>query len=129
MYSESLVMRQRLADSDPEDTLARGRVGYVHTRLANLARTRDRLESAAVHAQTAITIQERIVALSNDASSRRELAAALHELGLIEAARGKSDRGCDLHRRSLKLFDSAPRMAHFDTVHSSAFEAVARCDR
>jgi serine/threonine protein kinase/tetratricopeptide (TPR) repeat protein len=128
MYVRSLEVRQKLADSDPKDMLSRGRVGYLHIRLATLERLSGRLESAAIHAREAVRIEEAVFSVTKDAASRRELAAALHELALSEAAGGRAARACGLHRQSLKLFDSSPGLNHFEPTRLDAVAAVKRCD-
>ena len=128
LLSRSLELRQKLSDSDPTDALTKGRVGYVHLRLARLDIKRARYSFALAHAREGIRIQESIVATTGDAESRRDLGGALHAMALSLAGTGDHATACAVARRSLQMFDgdSGDRASLY--YYNRAKAEVALCD-
>jgi non-specific serine/threonine protein kinase/serine/threonine-protein kinase len=128
LLSRSLELRQKLSDSDPTDALTKGRVGYVHLRLATVDIHRRRFRSALEHARDAVRIQEGVVAKTGDSQSRHDLAAALYVMSLGLAGTGDETGACTVARRSLKTFEHDPRERTSPHYLNGATAAVAACD-
>ena len=105
LYARSLDMRQKLWTSDPRNVLAKGRVGFVKTRLALLEIKRNRPESALVHAHEAVAIFQSLSDHTRDVASQRDLGDALVAKAEAESAVGRHAASCVNVSRALKVFD------------------------
>jgi serine/threonine protein kinase len=100
-FERSLAIRQQLADSDPHDTFAPGRVAYVHTRLADLYAETGNVTASLAHARKAVTISE---AVGHDAAQRSALAEARVTLGEAEGRAGAVAEACRQYRQANAAF-------------------------
>lgn len=108
LYARSLDLRRRLSESDPDDVLAKGRVGFVQMRLASIALRLGQLEQALEHARAGVTVQDAVHAKTKDATSWDDLTEALIVLGRAEAAMGNRGAGCAAFRRAHQVVANAP---------------------
>jgi tetratricopeptide (TPR) repeat protein len=106
MYERSLALRRAVSDSDPNDVLARGRVGFVHMKLAWTALRTNRVAQALEHARSAVAVQESVMAKTKDGTTAKELGDALFVLGRAEMATGNRSAACNAYRRSQRAFAS-----------------------
>src|SRR5262249_14770726 len=97
-YERSLVMRQALADFDPNDVLARSRVAFVHTRLSDVYGELGQYDSALTHAHAAVKLAESMAGL--DVTHRIAFARDLTDLGIAETRAGDSKSACAAFARS-----------------------------
>jgi tetratricopeptide (TPR) repeat protein len=119
LFARSLELREKLWASDPKDALAKGRMGYVHTRLAMIDTKRGRTASALAHAREAVRIQESIIATTKDLPSRRELAQALVTLARAEAAAGLQAAACASLQRASRFVDELPDSDDYRASYSA----------
>jgi non-specific serine/threonine protein kinase/serine/threonine-protein kinase len=127
LYSRSLALRRGLSESDPNDVLARGRVGHVHMKLARLDLAAKRLVAAFEHAQAAVAAHEAVFAKTKDGASRRDLADAMYILGGVEAARGNRAASCTAYARSHQLFSAELNSVDFTNFGPQAAEQARAC--
>ena len=133
-YERSLAIRQQLADSDPRDVFALGRVAYAHSRLANLYGATGDVANGLQHARLAVSLSESISRL--DVARRGEFAEALTYLG--EAERRAHDEGaaCRHFREARAIFadlDNAPlaerRVKDHRNLQNVLASDLAACSR
>ena len=131
MYTRSLELRKQLSDSDPKDMLARGRLGYVQTRLAGVERRSGDTRSAGVHARAAVQNQEGVLAATADPITRRDLASALVEFGQAEKSLAQRESACAAFRRALGLLQAAgaETIGNVPYYVAEATREAAACDR
>jgi tetratricopeptide (TPR) repeat protein len=97
-YERSLEIRQRLADADPNDVFAKGRVAFVHFRLAELYGKTGMATLSIDHAQKAARLAESIGHL--DPMHRGDLAEAWVVLGEAEQRAGATAAACRHYRQA-----------------------------
>lgn len=100
-YEHSLEVRQRLAESDPKDILARSRVAYVHSRLARLYGEMNEGTRSLEHAREAVRLGQTMAGV--DIAHDEMLAEDLDALGDAETRAHHRSTACTAYRRSLKL--------------------------
>jgi non-specific serine/threonine protein kinase/serine/threonine-protein kinase len=103
LYRKSLVLRQALSESDPQDVLTRGRLGYARHRVARLELRGGNAQEAFDLARKAIADHEHVRAKTKSAASAGDLGAALETLGEVEWALGDRASACRRFRRSIEL--------------------------
>jgi eukaryotic-like serine/threonine-protein kinase len=101
-YEKSLAIRQQLADSDPHDVFAPGRVAFVHVRLADLYGVTGDIAKSLDHARLAVSLNESISRI--DATHRADLAAALVVLGEAEHRARDAAAACRHFRAARAIF-------------------------
>jgi tetratricopeptide (TPR) repeat protein len=109
-YHRTLEIRQRLAASDPRDVYMRGRVAFVHDKLAELYLRTGEIARAQDHSRTAVTLGDAAGAL---AVPVHQTVDALRTLGDSERAAGRGEAACAAYRRSLAMYreiDEAERV-------------------
>ena len=132
-YQQSLEIRARLAESDPNDVLARSRVAYVHSRLAAVYRQLHQIDKALDHAREAARLGESMAGL--DLQHTELYADDLESLADAEAAAGHQQEACKDYRRALELLaplaansELDPSVADLVTHRLSyAKQQLARC--
>jgi hypothetical protein len=94
-------MRGRLAETDPKDAYARGRVAYVHSRLGAVYGELGRHAEALRHAEAAVRIGESQAAIN--ASYAELFAEYVRVLGAAQLAAGRVAAACASFWRSQAL--------------------------
>jgi serine/threonine protein kinase len=128
LYERSLALRQALSESDPNDVLAHGRVGYVQMKLAWAALNGKRVAQALDHARRAVAIQDAVIAKTKDGTTARELGSSLFVLARAEGASGNRAAACSAYRRSQRAFargQGADNDAGFESLTAAEIKA---CD-
>jgi tRNA A-37 threonylcarbamoyl transferase component Bud32/tetratricopeptide (TPR) repeat protein len=103
LFRKSLVLRQALSESDPQDVLTRARLGYARYRVARLELRGGDVSEAFDLARKAVEDHEHVRAKTKAVNSTRELGAALETLGEVEWALGHRASACGRFRRSIEL--------------------------
>jgi eukaryotic-like serine/threonine-protein kinase len=101
-FERSLGIRQQLADADPNDVFAKGRVAFVHTRLADVYGRAGKVRLSLDHARLAAHLIEGIGQL--DPTHRAQLAETWTILGEAERRNGAPATACRLFRQSQAIF-------------------------
>jgi len=99
LYERSLAIRERLASSDPQDTLARAKVAYVQLQMGLVAKASGDRVAAVDRLRRAAALYETLDLANLD--SHRYLARALGELGGLESDRA---RACAAADRAFELY-------------------------
>jgi non-specific serine/threonine protein kinase/serine/threonine-protein kinase len=100
-FQQSLEIRNRLADSDPNDVLARSRVAYVHSRLGELYLELHQVDKALDHSREAARLGESMAGI--DLQHSEMFAEDLEALGDAEAAANHRAAACQVYRRTLDV--------------------------
>lgn len=100
-YERSLDIRSRLAETDPKDAYARGRVAYAHSRLGAVYGALGRHTEALRHAEDAVRIGESQVTIN--ASYAELFADYVRMLGEVQLRAGRVPAACASFRRSQAL--------------------------
>jgi non-specific serine/threonine protein kinase/serine/threonine-protein kinase len=100
-YQASLKLRQALADSDPRDILARGRVAYAHNQLSNVYVRLGNTAPAVEHAASAVAIGETMMAV--DPLHGQSYVTALHGLAVSRRAAGQRAAACATFSKALAV--------------------------
>jgi eukaryotic-like serine/threonine-protein kinase len=123
-YERSLKMREQLAESDPQDVLARSRVAYVHAQLERVYGEMGRAAPALAHAREAVRLGESLAGL--DPAHQSMLADDLEALGDAEQRLGHAAEACAAFRRSLALATTALSSYTSDTTRNIVAGDTAR---
>jgi eukaryotic-like serine/threonine-protein kinase len=123
-YRHSLESRERLAADDPEDVYTRGRVAYVHERLARLYLETGRSRLARTHVREAIALGQPL-AESDPLLYLAQLAEAQHTAGDIELREGRRTVACAAYAAAVRSFASA----HEPHLAVQQIEARAEAER
>ena len=100
-FKESLALREKLVALDPAEVQARGRVAFMHGRLAEFYSALERPREALPHARTSAAILDELTRLSAD--ERQPFAWALVTLGQIERRAAGQAAGCATFRRAARV--------------------------
>ena len=106
-YERSADMRAALAESDPKDVLARSRLAYVESRLAQVYLQLGRGAPALDHARHAVRLSESLAQL--DSTHRASFADSLEALGRAEREAKHQAAACVDFRRSWDIVAALPR--------------------
>jgi non-specific serine/threonine protein kinase/serine/threonine-protein kinase len=133
-YERSLDMRGRLAESDPKDAYALGRVAYAHSRLSAVYSELERHIQALRHAEDAVRISESQAAIN--ASYAQVFAEYVGMLGAVHLKAGRVPAACASFRRSQALLvdlsakgipDSSDLAARIRNNHAALAAGLAAC--
>jgi eukaryotic-like serine/threonine-protein kinase len=124
MFRRSLDLRAQLSSADPRDVLARGRLGYVRTRVARLELQRGDRTEAVRQVRAAIADQEAVIA--SGATNRTDLAESLLTLG--DALLPSRADACGAYARARQTF-AALHSTSPSQEERRAMKAAAACDR
>jgi non-specific serine/threonine protein kinase/serine/threonine-protein kinase len=100
-YHRTLEIRQRLAASDPKDVYMRGRVAFVHDKLAELYLRTGEITRAQDHSRTSVTLNDAAGPL---AVAPHQVVDSLRTLGDSERAAGRGEAACAAYGRSLTTY-------------------------
>jgi eukaryotic-like serine/threonine-protein kinase len=128
LHERSLGLRRALSESDPTDVLAKGRVGFVHMKLAWLALRGNRVAPALAHARAAVAIQDDVIAKTKDGTTARELGDALFILARAEVASGNRAVGCAAYRRSQRAFSAGAHADNGSSFDDLVADEIKACD-
>jgi tetratricopeptide (TPR) repeat protein len=103
LFRKSLVLRQALSESDPQDMLSLSRLGYARHRVARLELYGGNVKEAFDLARKAIADHEHVRTKTKSAMSAQDLGATLETLGEVEWALGDRASACGRFRRSIEL--------------------------
>jgi tetratricopeptide (TPR) repeat protein len=103
LFSRSLGVRRRLADSDPNDVLARERLGYILGRVARFHAHRDPRAARAL-ALESIEVSTSVFEKTKDRSAHNTLARGWLELARIEQRLTNRPGACAAFRRAATLY-------------------------
>ena len=107
LYARSVVLRRQAVESDPKDVMARERLSHG---LMTLGRVRGRLGNAAearVLLHEAIAVEEEVIKVTRDLSSRAQLAHLWSEIAAVEEGAGQTPAACRAYRRAQEQFIAA----------------------
>ncbi len=97
-YERSLEMRRQLADTDPKDAYALGRVAYAHSRLGGVYNELGQHTDALRHAEAAVRIGDSQAAIN--ATYAALFADYLRGLGEVQLGAHRVAAACASFRRS-----------------------------
>ena len=100
-YQRTLEIRQRLAASDPKDVYMRGRVAFVHDKLAELYLRTGAIPLALQHSRTAVRLGDAAGPL---AVMPHQIVDALQTLGDSERAAGRGEAACAAYGRAIATY-------------------------
>ena len=106
-FARSVQLRRDAANADPKDVMARARLAYGLMTLSRIRRKLGALEDARDPLHEAVEIQQGLVRVQNDLSSRLQLADFWSEVGELDEAESKRSTACDAYRQSSRLFTEA----------------------
>jgi tetratricopeptide (TPR) repeat protein len=115
VYSQSLAMREKLADSDPKDHLARSKVAFVHHQLGFLFEvTGDKARAMDEYRRAISDYETTGLSLADEKSFNANSWAGVAGL---EAAAGRQAESCKAWQQAFDLFatlSQEDRRSHLD---------------
>ncbi|HEX4916118.1 MAG TPA: tetratricopeptide repeat protein, partial [Vicinamibacterales bacterium] len=128
-FDRSVQLRREAADADPKDVMARARLAYGLMTLSRVRRKLGALGDARAPLHEAVEIQQGLVKVQNDLSSRLQLAEFWSEVGELDEAESKPSTACEAYRQSRRLFaDARSSLSDLQKGRLQAIESkVAAC--
>jgi tetratricopeptide (TPR) repeat protein len=103
LFERSLVLRRQIAQADPSNEQARGRLGYLLARIGRFHLPRDP-SAALAFSREAVDLLEASLVATKDFPTRVTLARAWNQIGRSEMSLKAGARACAAFRRSHALF-------------------------
>jgi serine/threonine protein kinase/tetratricopeptide (TPR) repeat protein len=128
LFRKSLVIRERLAETDPRDVLTRGRLGYARHKVAELEMQNGNLQVARALVRQAVADHEYVLGVTKSSFDRSELAEALEISARVEQALGQTVLTCNQARRAADLLTPSAADSDWTAVYQRARSMVAACD-
>ena len=103
LFARSLALRRQLAETDPNDVLAREKLGYILARVARFHTPRDPRAARAL-ALESIAVSTPVFEKTRDRSAHDTLARGWLELALVEQQLTNRPAACAAFRRAATLY-------------------------
>lgn len=103
LFERSLALRRQLVQTDPTNVQARGRLGYLLTRLGRFHLVRDP-SAALAFSREGVGVLEPSFVTTKDISTRVTLARAWNQIGRGEMSLKADAKACEAFRRSNALY-------------------------
>jgi eukaryotic-like serine/threonine-protein kinase len=126
-YKRSLDVRQRIADADPKDVYAQGRVSFVLMKLATLYARTDDIPRAHDHVSRAMALIEPLAAQGD--SYGHQHFNTLRTLADVERLAGRRTEACHAYRRAQRMGLDETRTPELSEPIRHIAQAVSQCDR
>jgi eukaryotic-like serine/threonine-protein kinase len=126
MYEQSVATRRHLAETDPRDIFAVGRLGAVLWRLSLAYREAGRMQEAVVSGEEATRVLERAVTERHDVPLIEDLAVAKFYLGEIYDTLHRPTAACAAWRRVGQLLPQLGAEVHLGDVRHLRAKLPAR---
>ena len=104
LLERSLAIRQRLADTDPENVQTKERLGYVLAHVSRLQVKRGEWSAARPRAHEAIRVLQGVFGVTKDRTAQEWMAYAWLALGGVERAAGDRTASCRAFRRANDMY-------------------------
>ncbi len=128
LFDRSLAIRRSVVAADPKDVQAHERLGYALYRSGKIRRARGRLDAGRAQIADGVALLERLLATTNDRSTRSILAEATVALGNIESLLKHREAACAAFRRAdhhYRYLTPQRTAAHEEYAATAAREAAA----
>jgi eukaryotic-like serine/threonine-protein kinase len=132
MYERSVATRRHLAETDPRDVFAAGRLGAGLWRLGNAYYLAGRLQDAVMTSEEATRVLERAVADRPDVAMMSDLAISEFHLGEIYDTLHRSAAACGVWRRveqRLPRMDSEVQISDLPRLRAELPGRLAACSQ
>ncbi len=127
LFERSLALRRQLVQADPTNVQARGRLGYLLTRLGRFYLVRDP-SAALAFSREGVDVLAPSLVTTKDISTRVTLALAWNQIGRSEMALKAEAKACAAFRRSDALYSQgATNDASEDYEAKYSAERAAAC--
>ncbi len=122
LFERSLALRRQLVKQDPSNVQARGRLGYLLTRLGRFHLVRNP-STAIAFSREGIAVLEPSFATTKDISTRATMARAWNQIGRSEMALKADARACAAFRQANALYSQGGTNDRFE-LEEAKFSAA-----